>query len=75
MQLGQFVIVLIGAFIQKESILVSFDDDVNGMITIHTCINEISLPYGVFTKANHKLFKCSMDAIMKVIDRFKYNSC
>ena len=67
--------VLIGVFVQKESILVSFDDEINGMITIHTCTNEISLPYGVFTEADHKLFKCSMDTIIKATDRLKYNSC
>ena len=75
-ELEDFMICVTGRIsTKKESILVSFDDDINGMIAIHTCTKEISLPYGIFAEADYELFKCSMDAIIKTNDRLKYNSC
>ena len=50
---------------QKETILVSFDDDVNGIIAIHTCAKEISIPFSAFSETDFELFKSSMNCIIK----------
>ena len=59
---------------KKKSILVSFDTDSNGAIAIHTCTNEISLPFGTFKDTDFELFQSSMDAIIKDSNRLTYNT-
>ena len=76
-ELKDFMLCVTGSFVtKKNTILVSFDDgDVNGMIAIHTCINEIAIPFGVFTESDYELFKSSMNSIISSSDKFSYNSC
>ena len=60
---------------KKEMILVSFDDDVNGIIAIHTYTKEISIPFGAFSETDFELFKSSMNCIIKGSEKLKYNTC
>ena len=49
----------------------SFGTDANDVIAIHTCANEISLPFGTVKETDFELFKSSMDAIIK--DSIQYS--
>lgn len=74
-ELKDFMVCVTGSHVTKErSILVTFDTDPNGVIAIHTCTNEISLPFGTFQETDFELFKSSMDAIIKGSDKFTYNT-
>ena len=74
-ELKDFMICITGGLMTKErSIHVTFDTDENGVIVIHTCTNEISLPFGTFKETDFELFKSSMDAIIKGSNRLTYNT-
>ena len=74
-ELKDFMVCVTGRLVNKKgSILVSFDTDANGVIAIHTCTNEISLPFGTFKETDFELFKSSMDAIIKDSNRLTYNT-
>ena len=74
-ELKDFMVCVTGSLVTKErSILVTFDTDANGVIAIHTCTNEISLPFGTFQETDFEHFKSSMDAIIKGSDKLTYNT-
>ena len=74
-ELKDFMVCVTGSLTTKErSILVTFDIDMNGVVAVHTCTKEISLPYKAFKEQDFELFKSSMDAIIKDLDRLTYNT-
>ena len=74
-ELKDFMICVTGCtLMKKKSILVSFDTDSNGAIAIHTCTNEISLPFGAFKETDFELFQSSMNAIIKDPNKLTYNT-
>ena len=73
LELQDFLILVTGTTIAKDkSIIVHFDDDSHGSISIHTCSNEIHFPHRVFKE--YEVFKMAMDAVVGAPDKNKYNT-
>ena len=74
-ELKDFMICVTGRLVvKKNSILVTFDTDANGVISVHTCTREISLPVGIFKENDFELFRSALDSVIKDSNKLRYNS-
>ena len=73
LELQDFVISVTGSMTTKRSrILISLNSDPHGMICLHTCSCEITLPFGAFKK--YQMFKSAMDTVMSENNKLNYNT-
>ena len=59
----------------KGGILVSFDNDPHGLISVHTCARKISLPCGVFKDSDYPLFEVAINCVLTGQNKLSFNGC